>query len=65
MLDVGPAIMALPGSSELIFIKPVKDQYTELANIKIADLATYATPVVAGDRIFIRDEQNITLWKIK
>jgi len=65
LLDVGPAIMALPGSSELIFIKPVKDQYTELANIKIADLATYATPVVAGDRIFIRDEQNITLWKIK
>jgi len=57
--------MALPGSSELIFIKPVKVQYTELANIKIADLATYATPVVAGDRIFIRDEQNITVWKVK
>lgn len=65
LLDVGPAIMALPGSSELIFIKPVKDQYTELANMKISDLAIYATPVVAGDRIFIRDEQNITLWKVK
>jgi len=65
ILDLGPVIMALPGSSELIFIKPVRDQYTELANIKIADLATYATPVVAGDRIFIRDEQNITMWKIK
>jgi len=65
MLDLGPVIMALPSSSELIILKPVKEKYTELANIKIADLPTYATPVVAGNRIFVKDEQNITLWKIQ
>ncbi|MCK5192617.1 MAG: PQQ-binding-like beta-propeller repeat protein, partial [Desulfobulbaceae bacterium] len=65
ILDVGPVIMALPSSSELIVFKPLKEEYSELANIKIADLPTYATPVVAGNRIYIKDEQSITLWKIK
>ncbi len=65
ILDVGPVIMALPGSSELIVYKPLKEKYTELANIKIADSPTYATPLVAGNRIYIKDEKTITLWKIK
>jgi len=65
MLDVGPVIMALPSSSELIVFKPVKEEYSELAKIKIADTPTYASPVVAGDMIYIKDENTITLWKIK
>jgi hypothetical protein len=65
ILDVGPVIMALPSSSELIILKPAKEKYTELAKLKIADLPTYATPVVAGNKIFVKDEQNITLWKIQ
>jgi outer membrane protein assembly factor BamB len=65
ILDVGPVIMALPSSSELIVYKALKEEYSELAKIKIADLPTYATPVVAGNRIFIKDEKTITLWQIK
>ena len=65
ILDVGPVIMALPSSSELIVFKPVRERYSELAKIKIADLPSYATPVVAGSRIYIKDETTITLWKIK
>ncbi len=65
ILDVGPVIMALPSSSELIVFKPVKEEYSELAKIKIADSPSYATPVVAGSRIYIKDETTITLWKIK
>jgi outer membrane protein assembly factor BamB len=65
ILDVGPVIMALPSSSELIVFKPVKEEYSELAKIKIADSPSYATPVVAGNKIYIKDETTITLWKIK
>lgn len=65
ILDVGPVIMALPSSSELIVFKPLKEEYSELANIKIADSPTYATPVVAGNSIYVKDEKSITLWKIK
>jgi outer membrane protein assembly factor BamB len=65
ILDAGPVIMALPSSSELIFIKPVKEQYTELAKVRVADLPTYAHPVVAGNRVFVRDEKTVSLWKIQ
>ncbi len=65
LLDVGPYIMALPSSSELIFIKPVKEAYSELAKIKVANLPTYATPVIAGNRIYIRDENTISMWMIQ
>ncbi len=65
ILDVGPVIMALPSSSELIVMKPVKEEYSELAKIKVADLPTYASPIVAGNRIYIRDEKTISMWKIK
>jgi outer membrane protein assembly factor BamB len=62
MLDAGSVIMALPSSSELIFIQPVKVEYTELSRFRIADSPVYAHPVVAGNRFFIRDEKTISLW---
>jgi outer membrane protein assembly factor BamB len=65
ILDVGPVIMALPSNSELIVFKALKEEYQELAKFKIAESPTYATPVVAGNRIFIKDENTITLWKIQ
>lgn len=65
MLDAGPAILALPSSSELIVFKPVKEQYEELARIKVADSPTYSTPLVAGNGIFVKDQNTITLWNIE
>jgi hypothetical protein len=43
----------------------VKEQYTELAKVRVADLPTYAHPVVAGNRVFVRDEKTVSLWKIQ
>jgi len=65
LLDAGPVIMALPSSSELIVFKPGKEEYVELARLKIADSPTYASPLLAGNGIYIKDENTITLWKIK
>lgn len=65
ILDVGPVILALPSSAELIAIEPVAEEYTELANIKIADTPTYAHPVIAGNRIYIKDLETITMWEIE
>ena len=64
-LDVGSAIMALPSDSQLIVYKAAGNGYAELASIKVADTPTYAHPVVAGNRIFIKDQESITLWTIK
>lgn len=61
LLDVGPAILALPSSSELIVIKPVGNGYSELGKISVAGLPTYAHPVFSGSRVFIRDEKTVAL----
>ena len=65
ILDVGPAMLALPSNSELIAFSPSDEGYTELARVKVADAATYAHPVIAGNRIYVRDEQTLALWIIE
>ncbi len=65
ILDAGSCLLALPSTSELIAFKPSGKAYAELARIKVADTPTYAHPVVAGNRIFVRDQETVTLWTIQ
>jgi outer membrane protein assembly factor BamB len=65
IVDVGSCLLALPSNSELLVFKPSDKQYEELARIKVADTAVYAHPVVAGNRIFVRDQDAVTLWTIE
>ena len=62
ILDADPVILALPSSAELIAIEPVADEYKELAIIKIADTPTYAHPVIAGNRIYMKDAETVAFW---
>jgi len=65
LVDVGSAILALPDSSELIAFKPSATGYAELARIEVADTPTYAHPVIAGNRIFVKDQQAVTMWTLE
>ena len=65
IVDVGSVILALPSSSELIVIKPSEKEYTELARIKVSETAIYAHPVIAGNRIFIKDQETLTLFTVE
>ncbi len=64
IVDTGSCLVALPSTSELIAFKAVGSQYEELARITAAETATYAHPVIAGNRIFVRDEGAVTVWTI-
>ncbi|MHC4648940.1 MAG: PQQ-binding-like beta-propeller repeat protein [Planctomycetota bacterium] len=65
IIDAGSVLLALPSTSELIVFKPSGTAYAELARIKMAETATYAHPVVAGKRVFVKDEDCLTLWTIE
>jgi outer membrane protein assembly factor BamB len=65
ILDAGSVMLALPSNSELIAFSPSDKEYTELARIKVADAATYAHPVIAGNRIYVRDEQTLAMLMIE
>ena len=64
MLDAGSVILSLTVNGELIAFTPSKTQYTQLALVKLASAETWAHPVVAGDRIFVKDAGEVTLWTL-
>lgn len=64
IVDTGSVLIALPSNSELIAFKPNDKEYTELARIKVSDTPIYAHPVISGNRIFIKDQETVTMWTI-
>jgi outer membrane protein assembly factor BamB len=65
MLDAGAVILALPSNSELTVIKPSDKEYSEVAKIKVADTPVYASPLVVGNKVYVKDRDSLTLWAIE
>ncbi|MBP7933840.1 MAG: PQQ-like beta-propeller repeat protein [Phycisphaerae bacterium] len=64
IVDAGTVLLALTPASQLIVFAPGDKQYTERAKIKVADTPTYAYPVASGSRLFIKDQDSLTLWTV-
>jgi outer membrane protein assembly factor BamB len=65
MLDVGPVLICLTQDGTLSVLQPNDKAYTEVASIKVADTQTYAHPILAGKRIFVRDQDSVILWMLE
>jgi outer membrane protein assembly factor BamB len=64
VLDAGPVLLSLSSNSELVVFEPSKAGYKEIARYKVADTPTWAYPVVAGNRVFVKGKDTLTLWTI-
>lgn len=64
VVSAGSCLMALPSSSELIVFQPTDKQYSQVANIKVADSPTYAHPVVTANGIYVKDQDSLALWTL-
>jgi outer membrane protein assembly factor BamB len=62
MIDAGSVVMALPEKTDLVAFKPGEKQYSEVASLKVAESPTYASPVLSGKGIYIKDLEALTLW---
>ena len=65
IVDAGSVIIALPQTSNLVVFKPDEKAYTEVAMIKVADAPTYSYPLLAGNKIYIKDKESLTLMLLK
>ena len=65
IVDAGSVILALTPQSQLLVFEPNDKEYKELASYKVADGQIYAHPVVAGNRVFIKDQDSVALWTIE
>ncbi|MDH7599158.1 MAG: PQQ-binding-like beta-propeller repeat protein, partial [Sedimentisphaerales bacterium] len=64
MLDVGPCLVLLPEGGELLVFKPSRTGYEEVAKYKVSENATYAHPVLSGNRLYIKDRDSLALWTL-
>ena len=64
IVDAGAVLFALPNNSELVVYKPSDKGYEEVAKYKASSAQTYAYPIVSGNRIFIMDQDALTLWTL-
>lgn len=65
VLDAGNVLIALTSKSELLVFKPSTKGYEEIIKYKVADLPTWAIPIISGNRIFVKDRDSIALWTIE
>ena len=65
VVDAGSVLLALTPKSQLYVVQPSDKAYTEVASIKVADSATFAYPVVSGNRLFIRDHDSVALLTVE
>lgn len=64
LLNADGVLVGLPEKSNLVFYKPSRQGYEELAHYKVSDTPLYSFPILSGNRIYIRDRDSITLWTI-
>ena len=65
IVDAGSVLFALTPSSQLVVYEPSDKEFKQLASYKVADKATYAYPVVTGNRIYVKDADSVTLWTVE
>lgn len=61
VVDAGPVLLGLTQRSQLTVFQPSDKEYTEVASIKVAEKQTYAYPIVAGNRLFIKDQDALAM----
>ncbi len=65
LVDAGEVIVATTVNSELTVFRPSEKAYAVRARFKVADTEVWAHPIVAGNRVFVRDRENVALWLIQ
>jgi hypothetical protein len=65
VVDAGSVLLALTPTSQLYVMQPNEKAFTQVAAIKVADTASFAYPVVSGNRIFIRDSNSVALLTVE
>ena len=62
IVDCGTVIIGLASTANLLVMKPDPAAYSEIAKYKVSETAIYAFPVVAGNKIYIKDAETLTMY---
>ncbi len=61
----GDIAFALSASSTLVVYKATENGYSEIARYKVSDGPIFASPIVSGSRIFIKEAEKLVMYDLK
>lgn len=61
IVDAGQVLVVLEGNGQLTAFAPSRQGFQEIARLRVAEAATYAHPVLDGNRVFIKDRDTLAL----
>jgi outer membrane protein assembly factor BamB len=64
VVDAGPVLLVLTTNGQLLVCEASDKKFQQVAKYTVAEDGTYAYPVAAGNRIFIKDFDDVTLWTV-
>jgi len=56
ILDAGPVLLSLTSNKDLLVFKSDEKKYVELAKYRVSDSETWCVPIVAGNRVYVKDK---------
>jgi outer membrane protein assembly factor BamB len=62
LVDAGSVLFAMGDDGDLTVFKPDDKAYSQVAQIKVPETATYSYPVIDGDHIFIKGQYTIAMF---
>jgi outer membrane protein assembly factor BamB len=65
IVDAGSVLFALTPSGKLVVFAASDKEFKELASYKVASGGTYAYPIIAGNRIYVKDTDSVRLLTIE
>jgi outer membrane protein assembly factor BamB len=65
VVDAGSVLMALNPEGQLVVFEPDCKEFKLVANYKVAEGGAYAYPIVAGNRVFVKDKDSVAMWTIE
>ena len=61
----GDMVLSLQEDAELVVFEASRDSFAPVRRYRVADTETWAQPAFSGDRIFVKDVSNLTLWTLR
>ena len=64
IIDCGSVIVGLTSTCNLLVLKPDNKACTEVVKYKVSDTSIYGYPVISGNIIYIKDTENLMMFKL-
>lgn len=60
--DIGSVLLVLKDSAELLVARPGASGFDVIERYTVADSATYGQPAIVGNRLYVKDNDGLTVW---